>query len=290
MRRPVLRIMIGIPGSGKTTFCKEHVAVNPEAVHISSDKIREELWGDAAVQGDNHQVFALMHQRVLEALNNGHDVLYDATNVTRKDRASIISICPAFAKVEAHIVWAPIEECIKRDAVRERSVGKAVIDKFLKRFQAPFWDEKFTDIHIHLPHDFDIGEYDYKSTLAMDIPHDNPHHTVDILPHCNLAGKYAMTHQFGYHVTEAALLHDLGKPYCKAFVDSKGEPCEVAHFYNHQNVSAYLYYGMHNASPEVAWLISTHMDPYLNTKYYQKLPKFLKDQVDKLHEADMAAH
>ena len=40
----------------------------------------------------------------------------------------------------------------------------------------------------------------------------------------------------------------------------------------------------------IAWLISTHMDPYLNTKYYNKLPEFLKKQIDLLHEADVKAH
>jgi len=32
------------------------------------------------------------------------------------------------------------------------------------------------------------------------------------------------------------------------------------------------------------------MDPYLNTKYYNKLPTYLKKKVDLLHEADLAAH
>ena len=49
-------------------------------------------------------------------------------------------------------------------------------------------------------------------------------------------------------------------------------------------------YGFDTASPYIAWLISVHMDPFLNTKYYNKLPAFLKHDVDLLHEADKAAH
>jgi hypothetical protein len=85
------------------------------------------------------------------------------------------------------------------------------------------------------------------------------------------------------------LAHDIGKPYVKAFVDSKGNACETAHYYQHNCVGAWMSYGL-EYSPFGAWLISVHMDPFLNTKYYNKLPAYLKKRVDLLHEADLAAH
>ena len=88
----------------------------------------------------------------------------------------------------------------------------------------------------------------------------------------------------------AALTHDCGKPYVKSFTDSKGNPCEQAHYYQHQCVGAWMSYGFSDATPYVAWLISTHMDVYLNTKYYNNLSAFLKKDVDLLHEADLNAH
>ena len=148
MDRPVLVLLVGIPGSGKTTYAEKYIKKHTNAVHLSSDLIRNELWGDEATQGDNNEVFSLMHSRAIEALNNGQSVVYDATNVTRKDRSYIIAICPKFVKIEVHIVWAPIEICIERDAARERTVGKAVIDKMLKRFQAPYYDEGIDEIII----------------------------------------------------------------------------------------------------------------------------------------------
>jgi hypothetical protein len=89
-----------------------------------------------------------------------------------------------------------------------------------------------------------------------------------------------------------AMMHDVGKPYCKAFIDGKGNPCETAHFYQHQCLSASIAYGLYGDSVpvDVAWLCSVHMDPYLNTKYYNKLPTYLKKQVDLLHECDQRAH
>ena len=290
MNRPTLILLCGIPGSGKTTYAEKYIKEHHNTVHISSDKIRAELWGDEATQGDANEVFSLMQSRAIDALNNGQSVVYDATNVTRKDRSYIISLCPKFAKIECHIIWAPIETCIERDAARERTVGKEVIDRMLKRFQAPYYDEGIDEIHFTLPSGFDENEYTDDVLAKMKISHDNPHHTLDVEEHCIEAYKYACSNFDGTHLDLAALIHDIGKPYVKSFTDSKGNLCEQAHYYQHQCVGAWMSYGMCDVIEFDAWLISTHMDPYLNTKYYNKLPAYLKKQVDLLHEADVNAH
>lgn len=292
MNRPTLILLVGIPGSGKTTYAQKYIENNPGTVCLSSDKIRKELWGDESVQGDNNEVFYRMQTRAVNALNFGNDVIYDATNVTRKDRAGIITACPKFAKIECHIVWAPIETCIERDAERKRTVGKEVIDRMLKRFQAPYYDEGIDKIDVILPGDFNQHEYGNKIINLTKIPHNNPHHTLDIFGHCLTATDYIINKIGSYYddMSYAAWFHDIGKPYVKAFVDSKGNPCEIAHYYQHQCVGSWISYGMPNGNESIAWLISVHMDPFLNTKYYQKLPAYLKEKVDLLHEADKAAH
>ena len=290
MNRPSLILLVGIPGSGKTTYAEKYIEENPNTVHLSSDKIREELWGNEATQGDNNEVFSLMQSRAIDALNNGQSVVYDATNVTRKDRSYIIALCPKFAKIECHIIWASIETCIERDAARERTVGKEVIDRMLKRFQAPFVDEGIDEIVIKRNHVSDPTDYDNCIYDAMEIPHDNPHHTLNIKDHCMATYDYVYDRTKNIDVRSVAQIHDIGKPYVKALVDSKGNPCEIAHYYQHQCVGAWMSYGLNDITPFAAWLISTHMDPYLNTKYYNKLPAYLKKQVDLLHEADRNAH
>jgi predicted kinase len=289
MNRPTLILLVGIPGSGKTTYANKYIEEHPGMIHLSSDKIRKELWGDEATQGDNNEVFYRMQRRAIDGLNFGYNVIYDATNITRKDRAGIIAACPKFAKIECHIIWAPIETCIERDVERKRTVGKEVIDRMLKRFQAPDYDEGIHEIKIILPDNFDCGEYRLKCMNEMMIPHDNPHHTLDVYSHCLEACKHLSTRTNDDDLDKASFFHDVGKPYVKAFVDSKGNPCEQAHYYQHQCLGAYMSYGM-GLSIETAWLISVHMDPFLNTKYYNKLPAYLKKQVDLLHEADLAAH
>lgn len=292
MSRPSLILLVGIPGSGKTTYANRYIEEHSGMIHLSSDKIRKELWGDEATQGDNNEVFYRMQQRAIDGLNFGYNVIYDATNITRKDRAGIIAACPKFAKIECHIIWAPIETCIERDAARKRTVGKEVIDRMLKRFQAVYYDEGIHEIKIiwNTSDDFNPSVYVNSLINASDIPHDNPHHTLSIKEHCNEAYNYAANKHFPSYLLMAAKYHDIGKPYVKAFVDSKGNPSEHAHYYQHQCVSAWEYYGIDKHNFFIAWLISVHMDPFLNTKYYNKLPTYLKKQVDLLHEADMNSH
>ena len=124
----------------------------------------------------------------------------------------------------------------------------------------------------------------------MRIPHDNPHHTLNIYNHCMEAYEETCCHSIDSDVCVAALWHDIGKPYVKAFVGYNGNTCEIAHYYQHQCLGAWLVYGFEYVTPYIAWLISTHMDPFLNTKYYKNLPDFLKKDIDVLHQADLEAH
>ena len=135
MNIPKLILLVGIPGAGKTTYAKNYIEQNANTLHLSSDAIRKELYGDEAAQGNPSDVFSLMQKRAIEALNNGQNVIYDATNTTRKDRASIIGICPKFARIVAHVIWAPIEACIERDAARDELSAKKLLIGCLRDFR-----------------------------------------------------------------------------------------------------------------------------------------------------------
>ena len=293
MNRPTLILLVGPPGAGKTTYAEKYISQNDNTVYLSSDEIRKERWGIEAIQGNNNEIFGRMQAMAVDGLNSGYDVIYDATNMTRKDRAGIISVCPKVAKIECHIIWATIETCIKRDSARRRTVGKEVIDRMLKRFHAPYYDEGIDEIKVILPNDFNQQKYIDDSMNAMKIPHDNPHHTLDIYNHCESAYKYTVNNDMCDNTLAlAASFHDIGKPYVKTFMNAKGEPSDTAHYYGHQCVGAWMAYGLvvDNIRVDIAWLVSTHMAPFLNEKYYRNLPSYLKASIDLLHEADIAAH
>jgi predicted kinase len=288
--RPTFKMLVGIPGSGKSTYAKLHI--NESTKYFSSDAIRKELWGDENCQQEHYKVFNLMHERVLEALKNGYNVIYDATNVTRKSRRGILGLLPAYVNKECVIVWASVEECLKRDADRERVVGEEAIMNMLKRFEAPFYDEGFDTITLYLTagDSFNVHQYYADCISDLYIPHDNPHHALGVYEHCQLCGKLLQDKSIPELVKLAGFIHDIGKPLTKTFVNTRGETTDIAHYYGHQAVGAWLSYGFPAQYPTLAWLISTHMAPFINQKYYNSLDPLYKSWIDALHNADKEAH
>jgi len=309
-----LIVLVGLPGSGKSSYAEQFKAVDDAictgvTVIHSSDAIREELFGDASSQEDNARVFDLMRKRTTEDLRAGKTVIYDATNVTRKGRRSAIACAhPTNDTVECHIVWAEPEECVRRDGLRNRTVGPEVIDKMLRRWQSPWLDEGFDKIEVHLnQYDFDQVKYVASKASDLHIPHDNPHHTLGVWEHCvqayvNIIDQGAADEQSRYRkynsVAKAAYWHDIGKPYTKFF--KPGE--DVAHYYDHHCVGGYLAYGLF-LDPDhlvrdvemsdiclISWIIANHMEPFFNSSYYQKLDSHWKWYIDTMHSADLAAH
>lgn len=293
MNFPKFIMLIGLPGSGKSTWAEKYMTENSNTVIISSDEMRKELFNDESSQEDNNRVFYEMEVRTLNHLNNGVNVIYDATNVVRKRRKTFLDKLPTWVIKEAHVIWAPLEVCIERDSSRDRTVGKAVIWRMVKSYQPPFFDEGFNRIYYNINSDFDILNYINKITFMMKEPHDNPHHKYNIYEHCEKAAEYIVP--FDRILKEATRWHDCGKPYVKDFHNTKGELTDIAHYYNHQNVGSYLIPGIFANYTEtyitpISWLVNVHMDPYQNSKYYNNLPQFLKEKVDILHTADECAH
>ena len=259
MLKPSLFYLIGLPGSGKSTYAKklqkELQNEGENTIHLSSDLIRKELYGDESCQDNPQQVFELMRFRTVENLKKGNNVIYDATNLTRKHRIAFLKSLPKelVCNKICIIVWAKIETCIARDSLRERKVGMDVIKKMVSRFMTPDFEEGWDGMSVKLT-DF---PYKYKvlSSTLLNLPHDNSHHKPDsVLDHiirvenevnklCELEKGELRTLKY------LAKVHDIGKIYTKTFSNFKGEVTEDAHYYQHQNVGAYMILGL-NLSTE----------------------------------------
>jgi len=174
---------------------------------------------------------------------------------------------------------------------RGRHVGEEVIMSMLKRFEAPFYDEGFDSIEVKYSGYFLNSDYFTECKQALEIPHDNPHHTADVAEHCRLCGENLLDQDLPRVVKSAGYVHDIGKPITKTFVNNKGETTEIAHYYGHQAAGAWISYGfLDEDNITLAWLISTHMAPFINQKYYNSLDPLYKNWIDALHKADLEAH
>ena len=309
-KQPKLFMLIGLPGSGKSTFARNRVKFYDDCNKtrleiVSSDDIREELYGTRSCQKDPAIIFEIAHERIINSLEQGWDVIFDATNITRKNRASLLNKIPAYTEKFAQICWALISTCIERDLKREFSVKADVIWKMAYKFQMPFYDEGFDHICISYPEDFNYKAYieeDILNPSNINMSHDSPYHSFSIWEHCKKAKEYAINNKFSSFVVDAAMYHDIGKFFTKSFINSKGEVTDRAHFYNHENVGAWLTLGAFNNSTVdnesiifTAWLVSQHMSIYAlrqsgRNKYLDHLPHTWYHDLYNLFECDQAAH
>ena len=138
---PKLYIMCGLPGAGKSTFTKSR----PDLNVVNLDSIREELFGDEAIQRNPRRVFSIACERVNMFLRSGQDVIFDGTNVTRRRRRNLMKIFPNNDYV---CVWIATElsECLRRNQIRPRHVPDEVIANYARKFVEPTLDEGFCEI------------------------------------------------------------------------------------------------------------------------------------------------
>lgn len=292
-------MVCGLPGCGKSTYIKEKTKEMDRFVVISTDAIRAELCGNPSNQLRNKEVFELAHLRIKEFLNSDRydTVFFDATNISRKDRRRIFAIVPKGVHKEVHVVWASLETCIVRDENRDRSVGADVIMKIAKRFQIPDFTEDFDMFYFINAEEENFDDKEYRKMIIekMNMCQHNSHHTLKVDSHCIKAAEYYKKKGNDLTIYYALLFHDCGKPYTQTFYNMKGEKTEEAHYYDHQNVGAWIVSG---ALPEfltehffmIVWLVNNHLEPFFNSKFYRSLGEVEKNLLDEVHEADVYAH
>ena len=143
-----LNIMIGFPGSGKSSYAKKYLLTN-NSVYLSSDDIRIELYGFED-QTHNTEVFERMKRETLMALQNDFDVVYDATNLSKKRRSDIIkSAKMCDAEVNAYLCCTPINIILERNITRqERQIPWDKLIQMIQSIEPPMYYEGFDNIYL----------------------------------------------------------------------------------------------------------------------------------------------
>jgi len=126
MNKLTAYVMVGAPGSGKTTYAHE-LADSENAVVISGDDIRSELYGSAEIQGNWAEIWDEIDTRVSEAC--GMPVILDGTACRKDYRAEAIVLLRSYGydRVEAIVMDATLATCLARNFRRERNVPDYIV-------------------------------------------------------------------------------------------------------------------------------------------------------------------
>lgn len=141
-----LYIMVGIPGSGKSTGARK-LSDKTGSTIVCPDDIRAEKTGDASNQGDDDNVWKTAFGRLHGLLKNGDSVIFDATSVNVSSRKPLIKIGKKYkCDVVACVFPITLQTAIDRQDNRDRKVPTHVIEKFYNKFKMPSTSEGFDGI------------------------------------------------------------------------------------------------------------------------------------------------
>lgn len=142
MNNLIVWLLVGAPGSGKSTWGKNMVQVNPEVIRLCPDEFRAKLgWGEGD-QSVSALAFETVKREMGKALDEGKSVLIDATNMYRKARKDFLNIAKGReAKTIAVVFECSKETLMQRNEKRGKEGGRIVpedvIDRMLGRYERP---------------------------------------------------------------------------------------------------------------------------------------------------------
>ena len=136
--RQRLIILVGLPGSGKSTFYREKFS---DLVLVSKD-----LMSPNTRRKDERQ-----REQIVASLREGRSVVVDNTNPTREARAPLIALGKSLgAQIVGYYFSAGVKECIARNAGREgrARVPNVAIFAIAKKLEPPVVEEGFDELHV----------------------------------------------------------------------------------------------------------------------------------------------
>ncbi|KAK4582380.1 hypothetical protein RGQ29_025526 [Quercus rubra] len=142
--KPIVVILVGAPGSGKSTFCEQVMASSTRPwVRICQDTIGN------GKSGTKSQCL----KSAASALNDGKSVFIDRCNLDREQRAEFVKLGNPNVDVHAIVLDLPAKLCISRSVKRTGHEGNlqggkaaAVVNRMLQKKEFPKLSEGFTRI------------------------------------------------------------------------------------------------------------------------------------------------
>lgn len=138
-------IMCGIPASGKSHYVAKHLSHLPI---VSMDAIRIEHGMKRYDKTNNGHAIQIAKESAKKHLAAKQDFVWDATNVTRTNRESLINlVAPYNPKIHIIYVERPYKSVVADNLNREHPVRRDVLDNYLTKLDVPSLSEAHTVTH-----------------------------------------------------------------------------------------------------------------------------------------------
>lgn len=140
----MLVVLVGIPGSGKSTYAQAHFRTI-----ISPDTIRLDRFGEAFNREYEDEVWREAYARTAERLAAGQVVCFDATSATPRRRRMLIALAETAQRPAVAVYFdIPIDTAWDRNAARPQPVPRAAFWQLARALQPPTLDEGFAAISV----------------------------------------------------------------------------------------------------------------------------------------------
>lgn len=177
-----LIICRGIQGSGKSTFAKQWAEEDPtHRIRFNWDDMRNMMGKYWVPERENTGIMKILRASFLEDMMlKGWDIVVDNMNLNPKDWEFYEDLIKAHNEkggtqyeIEYMDFFTPVEECIRRDAMRPNPIGEAVIRATWKRYRhfivCKEIENKFYNMRTYDANKRDCIIADMDSTLCVNL-------------------------------------------------------------------------------------------------------------------------
>ncbi|HVX56760.1 MAG TPA: ATP-binding protein [Candidatus Saccharimonadales bacterium] len=154
MPRPILYLMIGYPGAGKTTVA-EIIHDATGAVHLWSDIERHKLFGHPThSEEESVKLYDELNRRAGELLAAGQSVVFDTNFNFRTDRQKLRDIADRHG-ADTLAIWVQVPKEVARERVvsagqvrngYHTAMSEERFDRIVSKLEPPTADENFIKI------------------------------------------------------------------------------------------------------------------------------------------------